>query len=1095
MQCDEVLEVPEIKDTDLSKKVKDEYTVVDNSFVRTSVSDPLDKVEVEIGDTKQPDSFYPQVKMMRWDNENNYSFRLINNDENIIISSENEKIKWIGDKIDAHFYDKQPESKVNYTTARQVDLGSLRPEQMSASFDLFRKLKQNEIVFLTYRPDREVYWLAARYDPSIDLDMGLIEKPIMRYRVRSRHYPAMFVDENTLFVDIVSPNKDVNISILNPVKKLLLQYGYDGIDDEGGRIYFEKDGKRKKLISYGTDRNHFCFYITLKAPTYNYKAAQTTRSKGSYEIGGLDEIINFDNSFIDKLIIEITNDLNLLLKEKDELSQEETQTFGEITTAYSTNDWNYRNITDYYIPIEEVAGGGYEFEVIIKDPSYGRFLNFSINNKNVKYLRQTPTVEKIIKGIFTPDHVVDSYAIYASDKKVNYVKGKKYRTGKVGHIYRPRIFDSNNRFVWGKLSIDNGILSIEIPEDFFSSALFPIYVDPTFGNTGEESSSVPIYEDEFYGTIHTGSSGTGSSMSWHSYNSSSATAVSLALYKESDGSLIDTTDEKDQAWSSDTWYTHDFSGSPSLSAIDYILPAWGDGDMKTSPAVSADFGSVYDSVEKSPSGSYDSWPDPIGSYTDADELLSIYVTYSEDSGTTYQATASDGFDLSETLARKATFPVSVTDGISGGDSPAKIAQLLAAGADGVDIGEALARIATYPKTATDGLTMAEALARVITARRTASDGIEMTDTPAVTATLLVTVGDGVDIGESPAGISTLQGSAQNGADLGDTTSRTITAQRTAVDGADIGDSPASIGTFQGGAADGADIGDAAGRVAAYQGVSTDGTDIGDSAVTKATFQGLSADGLTLSESLAATALLLALSQDGVTLSDVLTGDILALLSATVTDGFTMSDSPSVVAQFLASAAEGVDIGETLTGILTALATATDGVDFSDTSVGNILAHLISALATDGVTMSDEASKTAQLLATALDGATLSETLAVVLTALAASSDGVTLSDLPAFLRTVAGASTDGITVSDTGAVNATFRVTAADAASFSDTVSRLLTLTAVATDGLSISDVTYHFQATGIVSMTITAKQATITFEVAMPGVSFTGKKPTITIQ
>jgi len=66
----------EIDKGKLGKEITDKYTVVSNSFACVSKDDPKDKIQVEIGDTKQVD-FHPQVKLMRWDNEVNFSARLI----------------------------------------------------------------------------------------------------------------------------------------------------------------------------------------------------------------------------------------------------------------------------------------------------------------------------------------------------------------------------------------------------------------------------------------------------------------------------------------------------------------------------------------------------------------------------------------------------------------------------------------------------------------------------------------------------------------------------------------------------------------------------------------------------------------------------------------------------------------------------------------------------------------------------------------------------------------------------------------------------------------------------------------------------------
>jgi len=49
------------------------YVKLNNTYFAEPKDDPKDKISVEIGDSKQKD-FYPQLKVMRWDNEVNFWF-------------------------------------------------------------------------------------------------------------------------------------------------------------------------------------------------------------------------------------------------------------------------------------------------------------------------------------------------------------------------------------------------------------------------------------------------------------------------------------------------------------------------------------------------------------------------------------------------------------------------------------------------------------------------------------------------------------------------------------------------------------------------------------------------------------------------------------------------------------------------------------------------------------------------------------------------------------------------------------------------------------------------------------------------------------
>ena len=76
----------------LPKSITNKYTLENESFKREIKSDPKDKIEIEIGDMKQLD-FKPQFKIMRWDNEVNFSIR---GEENVLgtVDFQGEKIKY-----------------------------------------------------------------------------------------------------------------------------------------------------------------------------------------------------------------------------------------------------------------------------------------------------------------------------------------------------------------------------------------------------------------------------------------------------------------------------------------------------------------------------------------------------------------------------------------------------------------------------------------------------------------------------------------------------------------------------------------------------------------------------------------------------------------------------------------------------------------------------------------------------------------------------------------------------------------------------------------------------------------------------------------
>lgn len=133
--------------------------------------------------------------------------------------------------------------------------------------------------------------------------------------------------------------------------------------------------------------------------------------------------------------------------------------------------WQGEKVEAEIYPLEE----GQEFEIILKEKPLSNVVQFTIEDKDVEYFYQPElTAEEIADGAERPENVVGSYAVYAKTPKHNYVGGKEYKTGKIGHIYRPRIEDSKGDWVWGELKIENGLLSVTIPQEFLANAVYPV---------------------------------------------------------------------------------------------------------------------------------------------------------------------------------------------------------------------------------------------------------------------------------------------------------------------------------------------------------------------------------------------------------------------------------------------------------------------------------------------------------------------------------------------------------------------------------------------------------------------------------------------
>ena len=328
-----------------------------------------------------------------------------------------------------------------------------------------------------------------------------------------------------------------------------------------------------------------------------------------------------------------------------------------------------------FYPIED----GFEYEVILKEKPKTNIISLKIKTKDLVFYYQgeledekqeneichspdTTGVSIFRDGVeysycfidddgstttsyttMRPVNVIGSYAVYHATKKGHVIGQTNYMAGKAFHIYRPQMGDSNGWKVWGDLHIENGILTVEIPQDFLDKAVYPIKhaTGLTFGCDPESPGSSNLghnYNDGVItaSTYTMGSTGgTVSSMSCHArnrYGNTSTTEGVGGIYDTSND-LVDDYTTAEGTWGGTLgWQTVDFSTDPSVDAdTDY----WLSFCIETQPEFSYDTGTENDGKYENSGISYStSMPStfPTASPTIDDRLYSIYATYTASGG-------------------------------------------------------------------------------------------------------------------------------------------------------------------------------------------------------------------------------------------------------------------------------------------------------------------------------------------------------------------------------------------------------------------------------------------------------------------------------
>lgn len=290
-----------------------------------------------------------------------------------------------------------------------------------------------------------------------------------------------------------------------------------------------------------------------------------------------------------------------------------------------------------------------EFEVVLKEKPESNKIVFSIVSKNLDFHYQPPMSEEPPEGdaeystetdiynkageviAHRPENLVGGYAVFHKNP-VNIVGGQDYKWGLFGWIFRPRIEDSAGNWTWGKLNIENDLLTVTIPEKFLDEAVYPIHhaAGLTFGETGTGGNTSPISTNAYYIRAQMGAnSGDCTSLSWY-IASSAGSNVKAALYADAStlpttvlGSVaqaVNTTTEwktftlsSSIAVTGSAWYWFAARAETATTNVYFATVAAADGGRTTSTIPYADFPTT------SPSFS--------AAYTT--RLYSAYATYTE----------------------------------------------------------------------------------------------------------------------------------------------------------------------------------------------------------------------------------------------------------------------------------------------------------------------------------------------------------------------------------------------------------------------------------------------------------------------------------
>ena len=582
-----------------------------------------DQIETVVGDEKQAD-FYPRVKLKKWDNEVNLSIGLT--DDTGVHSVEGEKVSYETDKLIAEFYPVESKAKPVYDTqARYINLGKLTPSRLSAVYELDEHLPSTRQTVFYYTTDQPtiLYW--GSYAREKFLDTSKIDIAEARlYDPRVGTNDPMFSDEGLHWIQINYTGEDVVTPMQAAIQLVLESKGFD-INTVGSKMYFKDGEKWVKFYSQATFDNKSFFYINLNN---DYNRAYTYHNTNTPEIRDLDAYgLGIDKSVIDEIIAEYGKTFSL---SNENFTQDELNELDRIEPYAGSREWIEESIRNDVTPFK--VSDAFEFGITLKEAPTSNVVPLSVTTKGLDFFYQKPlTTEERFDGI-RPPHVLGSYAAYHKTKTNN-----EYQAGKAFHIYRPWAEDATGKKVWCEFDADwdwenEQPLNITIPQEFLDTAVYPVFIDPTFGYLTAGSSSATVTNSIV--TLDSESAiqpGIGQSISVYISNAwlaPGAVKWKTALYTSGGVLISSTTEQSSDAFVLARWDTVNFTTTTAFTAGGKWISYWANNNNYNVTSI------YYDTITSAGnnkavsyvSGS-GSWPDPLTGVTDNNNKYSIYVTY------------------------------------------------------------------------------------------------------------------------------------------------------------------------------------------------------------------------------------------------------------------------------------------------------------------------------------------------------------------------------------------------------------------------------------------------------------------------------------
>jgi hypothetical protein len=226
--------------------IKEKFITENETLKRVVVDDVKKKLDIEIGDSKDPD-FKPQFKLKKWDNEVNFSIRRDSTKDakkkgtkdkakvEATVEYEGEKVKYVDGNEEVHLYEKKVKGKDGFEieillkekpdtnvfhfsletkglkfykqpalTETEIEYGDLRPDDVVGSYAVYHDSRKHNYADMSYETGKFCHiYRPYAYDANIDnswceLDIDVDKKEL------TVTVPQDFLD-NAVYPVVIDP--------------------------------------------------------------------------------------------------------------------------------------------------------------------------------------------------------------------------------------------------------------------------------------------------------------------------------------------------------------------------------------------------------------------------------------------------------------------------------------------------------------------------------------------------------------------------------------------------------------------------------------------------------------------------------------------------------------------------------------------------------------------------------------------------------------------------------------------------------------------------------------------------------------------------